>query len=290
MYSLKTYPLYISLVIILLLAACGSRISADIKSDIQYGQNERYQLDAFLCKDRNESSPLVILIHPGAWVSGDKAIVSVLADSLFQNGINIININMRYASDSVHLADLMEDIDTLKEFLKQQAKEWRIHTDQVILGGSSSGAHLAIYYSYTHHKSGWVKGTFGFATPSHIADTNWLRLVDTMGIRKDVEAMVGAKWVEGAALDSAFYWADIQSNISPVPTYLIHGDKDVPVPYEQSQNLYRALQAQNIPVELYTLKDMGHEIGGRKPEVFKEVIRNLSSWIHRQYPSQQEIN
>lgn len=259
--------------------ACQKPVPALQEKDVTYGKNPRYKMDIYLCKDREEQTPLVVLIHPGAWSSGDKKILSNMADSLFHKGINVVNINMRYASDVVHLPELMADIDSLHLYLTQQADTLNIRSKNIILGGSSSGAHLALYYSYTHNSKDWIAATFGFATPSNLADTAWLRQVDSLGIKKAVEVLVGESWTIGNTIDSAFYKASIIHNGKPLPTYLFHGDQDQAVPYEQSVALFQSLEAKNIPVQFYTLKGIGHEMGGAYPELFDDIINNLSQWI-----------
>lgn len=259
--------------------ACHKPAPALLEKDIAYGKNPRYKMDIYLCKGRNELTPLVVLIHPGAWSSGDKKIMSNMADSLFHKGINVVIINMRYASDTVHLPELMADIDSLHLYLCHQAEALKIRSKNIILGGSSSGAHLALYYSYTHNSKAWIAGTFGFATPSNLADTAWLRKVDSLGIKNAVEVLVGKSWAIGTAIDTAFYKASIINNGNPLPTYLFHGDQDQAVPYEQSVALIQMLKAKNIPTQFYTLKGIGHEMGGNYPELFSDIINKLSQWI-----------
>jgi acetyl esterase/lipase len=66
-------------------------------SNVPYGKHERQVLDFFKA-NTNEPAPLVINIHGGGWVNGDK--VSALGDlkKLLDNGISVASINYRFTT------------------------------------------------------------------------------------------------------------------------------------------------------------------------------------------------
>ena len=46
--------------------------------NVSYGTNERNVMDVFLPAGRTADTPLAILIHGGAWISGDKSLMTDL--------------------------------------------------------------------------------------------------------------------------------------------------------------------------------------------------------------------
>jgi len=56
-----------------------------------------------------------------------------------------------------------------------------------------------------------------------------------------------------------------------------HGGKDQRVPLSNGMELYRALKAKGVPVELFIYPDMGHPI--TKPRENRAVIQQNLDWF-----------
>ena len=63
-------------------------------ANVRYGDHERQVLDFFKA-DTKEPAPLVVHIHGGGWVNGDKVGVGDLK-KLLENGISVASINYRF--------------------------------------------------------------------------------------------------------------------------------------------------------------------------------------------------
>ncbi|MFN3420867.1 MAG: alpha/beta hydrolase, partial [Armatimonadota bacterium] len=59
----------------------------EVKEDLTYGPNERNELDLFLPKDDGKKPrPAVVVIHGGAWRSGDKRQLRIIAELFARRG------------------------------------------------------------------------------------------------------------------------------------------------------------------------------------------------------------
>ena len=66
------------------------------------------------------------------------------------------------------------------------------------------------------------------------------------------------------------------------PFLILHGDKDTTVPFAQSEALYDALTAANVPCELCTVEGAGHATAEfAQPELLCRVADWLDSTLSR---------
>ncbi len=121
-------------------------------ANVHYGTHERQVLD-FYKADSDKSTPLVIWIHGGGWVSGDKKNVHGL-ESYLDAGISVVSINYRY-SWQAQLAGVMppvkwplEDAVRALQFVRSKAKEWNIDKERIAASGSSAGASSSLYLAF----------------------------------------------------------------------------------------------------------------------------------------------
>jgi acetyl esterase/lipase len=69
-------------------------------SNVPYGDHERQVLDFFKA-DTKEPAPLVVYIHGGGWVNGDKVgIGTVDLKRLLDSGISAASINYRFTTQA----------------------------------------------------------------------------------------------------------------------------------------------------------------------------------------------
>ncbi len=78
---------------------------------------------------------------------------------------------------------------------------------------------------------------------------------------------------------------DIYAKTSPItylrqactPTLILHGDRDLRVPYANARELYRGLVDMGVPVELVTFKGMGHN--PTKPGLHRAIMHQNYTWF-----------
>lgn len=266
---------------ILVWSSCRTPLKQEIWKEVRYASEPRCVMDVYLPADRNEQTPFIILIHPGAWMSGEKEILSRLSDSLMLRGIAVANINHTYASADTHIAHLMDNIHSAIDFCVVQSSTWHTRSKAFAIGGPSSGGHLALMYAYVYDTTGQIATVMGLAAPSDVADTTWLRAMQGLGITEKVGWMAGTPYELGSRADTNYYNNSPVNIIKQVPTFLIHGTADDVVPFAQSEKMMEQLKAQHVPCYLFPLEGLGHEIGYQHPDKFSKMMERLVYWLEQ---------
>lgn len=126
----------------------GLTTPEDIKryDNISYGPHDVWNLlDIYHQKDVTGPMPVIVNIHGGGWVYGNKEIYQFYCMNLAQRGFTVVNFNYRLAPEVKYPAPL-EDINGVMTFIKEHAKEYYMDTDNVFVVGDSAGGQLASQY------------------------------------------------------------------------------------------------------------------------------------------------
>jgi hypothetical protein len=115
--------------------------------DVRYGPHERNVLDLYLARS-DKPAPLVVWIHGGAWVVGDKKVIPpALLDACKDSAITVASINHRYATQSPYPAPF-HDAARAVQFLRLHAEEYHVNPKAVAVTGGSSGADIALWLAF----------------------------------------------------------------------------------------------------------------------------------------------
>lgn len=115
-------------------------------------------LDIFLPdSDSLSVYPVVVIIHGGGWVAGDKTLDSIyymrrLKHELLKNNFAVLSINYRLVGKDIHLPAPVEDCKDAIRWLRAHADEYKLDTSNVGLWGGSAGGHLALMTAYTTNR------------------------------------------------------------------------------------------------------------------------------------------
>lgn len=116
--------------------------------DIIYGDDSRQQsLDVYRPKSREgELLPVIVNVHGGGWVYGDKERYQYYAMDLSQRGFAVVNFSYRLAPEHTFPAPL-EDTNSVFTWILSHAEEYRFNLGQVFAVGDSAGANILALYS-----------------------------------------------------------------------------------------------------------------------------------------------
>ena len=116
--------------------------------NIQYGSDEKYQtLDVYKPINRKKGNlPVIVNIHGGAWVYGDKDLYQYYAMSLCEKGFAVVNMSYRLAPE-VSFKDQISDINDVFTWICQNKNKYGLDTENVFAVGDSAGAHLLGIFS-----------------------------------------------------------------------------------------------------------------------------------------------
>lgn len=122
----------------------------DIKrfDDILYGSDTKWQLlDVYRpAAMEGMKLPVIVSVHGGAWVYGDKERYQYYCMSLAQNGFAVVNFSYRLAPEYKFPSQL-EDTNSVFTWVLEHAEEYGFDARYIFAVGDSAGAHLLSLYS-----------------------------------------------------------------------------------------------------------------------------------------------
>jgi len=115
--------------------------------DVKYGPYERNLLDVWLAKS-DKPAPVVIYIHGGGFVHGDKSGVPALVlQECLKSQISVASIIYRFISTDPFPAP-QHDGARAVQFIRSKAKEWNIDPAKVAAFGGSAGAGISLFLAF----------------------------------------------------------------------------------------------------------------------------------------------
>lgn len=116
-------------------------------TDIRYGPNEKWNvLDVYRPKETEGKLPVIVNIHGGGWVYGDKELYQFYGMSLAERGFAVVNFTYRLAPEHKFPAQA-EDINLVAEWMMKNGETYELDLKHIFLTGDSAGGHLAGLYS-----------------------------------------------------------------------------------------------------------------------------------------------
>lgn len=198
--------------------------------------------------------PLLIWIHGGGWMGGEKRIFNDFERFVF-HGYAVLSIDYRFIQDAPFPAQL-EDCKTAVRWARANAKEYGYNAEKVIVGGNSAGGHLAALLGLTNGEKQYDIGQYS----DYSSDVQ--AVVDLYGpadLRKLLPlGEVIDKLVNGNE-ELAALASPICHEVKNAPDFLIvHGMKDDLVPIEQSRALKEKLCEAGVTVEYLEIPEGSH--------------------------------
>ncbi len=106
--------------------------------NVKYGDHNSNVLD-FWKAEGEGPRPILVYIHGGGWIGGDKGSGTPNVDWYLKKGISVAAINYRLTGIAP-LPAPVHDATRGIQFLKSKAEEWNIDKDRIVLTGGSAGA------------------------------------------------------------------------------------------------------------------------------------------------------
>lgn len=265
--------------------------SIDTLMNIQYGQSvniknesQKQSLDIYSPKnDTLKKRPLVIFIHGGGFVNGDKrtGYSRIVSENLSQRGFVVGSINYRLGiaepkSDVSYFEAMIRAVQDAKaavRFFRKNAENYGIDTSKIYISGGSAGAMTALHLAYLDQKevptyidlakNGSIEGTTGnegFSSKIHGVVNFW-------------GAMVNMNWL----------------NTGDVPVFNVHGTADKTVPFDSSfayhnfkygsQIIFERALSQGVPTGVKLSENLGHTLDNNKPAILSS-LQEVGEWLY----------
>jgi len=219
-------------------------------------------MDIYFPKTARGLIPVVLFVHGGAWIQGDKTEGAGIEDipALVDAGFAVAAVNYRLAPEYKFPA-MIEDVKSAVRFLRSVASDYGLDPNKIGAYGGSAGGHLVSLLGVTDVSAGWDNGTnaeyssrvqavvdmFGPANLALVfppnAPTNPYNVFGTNDPRHPI--LTSASPTTWATSDDP-------------PFLILHGDQDSVVPLAQSQQLYKSLINAGVEAQLIVVKNSGH--------------------------------
>jgi acetyl esterase/lipase len=253
-----------------------------VTKDIAYGTLHAAQKMDIYLPAALPPYPVVVLIHGGAWVSGDKQGYSgsTTLEALLSRGYAAVAINYRLSSVAKYPAQI-QDVKAAIRFLRANATTYKLNPNKIGAWGGSAGGHLTALLATSGGINALEDFTIGDATQSSKiqAAVDWFGPTDFL--QMDAQSVATNCGIGGHDFanspESMLMGFMIQTQPAKVqlanpityitnddpPIYIAHGLGDCTVPRLQSQILYDALIVVKgtTDVKLNMLANSGHGTG-----------------------------
>ena len=116
--------------------------SIDTHLDLEYpSAYARNTLDLFCPHDADSPLPVVIWVHGGAFVGGDKADVRYYTQTLSASGYAVVAMNYLRAPEGNYPSVLLQ-LDEVYQYLKTVSDDFGLDVNRIVLAGDSAGAQI----------------------------------------------------------------------------------------------------------------------------------------------------
>lgn len=246
-----------------------------IDLNIEYAEKQGVKLHVHIIRpavDNNEKFPLIVYSQGSSWLKQDIGKEMIQLGRFAKRGYVIALVEYRSVEVSGFPAQVL-DTNQAIDYLLKKSSEYNIDKNNVLLWGSSSGAHTVLLCAMT-------KGLEMFSLKRDDNEDYKIRaVIDYYGptdITKLVKEEDAYKYVElepsplSLLIDGANLWhsPEITDKMVPmnyidkhrvkVPVFILHGTADQIVHYQQSLDLYECLLNNEVPTELYLLDGADH--------------------------------
>jgi acetyl esterase/lipase len=237
----------------------------DIPEGIEETKNVEYKnidgkslrLDIYKPKSLSKPAPLLVYIHGGGWVSGQRSDYLVYLVAFAEKGYITATVSYRLLEYGPYPA-CVEDITDAVQWFYGNGEKYGYDPDRIALIGGSAGAHLALLAAYGWKNPELINDSTDMSAGTHhikaVVDIYGPADLTTRYARNNtlVTNFLGESYKDAPELYMEASPIQYLNKNSP-PTLILHGTSDQVVPVSQSDTLKAKLDRLGIPCVYYRL-------------------------------------
>jgi len=217
-------------------------------------------------KKNNSPSPVILYVHGGSWVYGDKSIPNALnpvLNAFREEGYTIISTSYELMRDKANFNKQVADVKDTIRWIYKNKSNYNLDPNEIGVIGVSAGAQLSLLASYSSNDEftddkdlsqypSKIKYLIDFAGPTDLS------LLNTNNLNYDLTKIFNSikdKDIVIKKFDPINYVSERSPN-----TLIIHSNLDPMVPYKSSEELYDKCVEEHVKVELITLNSSVHDL------------------------------
>ncbi|WP_462276859.1 alpha/beta hydrolase fold domain-containing protein [Ferruginibacter sp.] len=215
------------------------------------------KMDLYIAPKAAKPTAIVINIHGGGWNHGTKESQTGFS-TFFKMGYAVANMEYRLTPQATAPA-AVEDTRCALIYIIKNAKALNIDVNKIVIMGGSAGGHLALMgglLGNDHRFDGNCPGVENIKVAA-IIDKYGITDVWDWGYGKNITSKSATNWLGAYAKDEKF-----AQSVSPIyyvnknspPTFIVHGDADPTVPYQQSVALHKKFLDAGVKTQFMTVE------------------------------------
>jgi acetyl esterase len=243
-------------------------------------------------------APVLVYLHGGGWVSGDRSEHSTDMRWFAEQGWLVVSVDYTLSSADHHLWDVTQDqIGCAVGWVVDNATRYGGDPTRLSLTGDSAGGNLAINTAYLS-VAGRLNSSCGGTMPKVGAVAVMYPVVDAAGTYANRDPTSGATargglgaYTGGTPQQFPDRYASISSathiTAAAPPTLIVLGESDHLVPVDGAYRLTEQARAAGVDVELVAVPYADHVFDGRRGSIGQQAYRQLTAhWLrdHGQAP------
>ena len=242
--------------------------------DIAYGSDPKWQmLDVYRPKGASLPLPVIVSVHGGGWVYGDKERYQWYCMSLAQRGFVVVNFTYRLAPEFLFPAG-MEDTCAVFSWVVEHISEYGGDAGHVFAVGDSAGAHMLGLFCNMCTNEGY-RARYDFAPPEAFVPTAVALNCGEFKIHisDDPEDLTGhlmAELLPEGGSDAELEWVSVVDHVTAAfpPAFIMTCDGDFL--HDSAEPLTRLLRELEVCHEFHVYGGIGEPLG----HVFHCDMRN----------------
>lgn len=245
-------------------------------------QDPSHKLDIYYPSDAKGLLPVIVDVHGGAWIYGDKEVNKRFALGLVRNGFAVVNINYTLMPKADIRLQVQEVIAVL-HYLKREGHLHHCDIQRLTLLGDSAGAHLsALTYAVLEDEG--LREVYRVSSPNidiralvslhGVHDLSFVSDSKRYLFRQASDMMHGGRSKKSVLYHRACL-LDVAQVCRPIPMLLVSSEKDDL--HFQSVKTRRVLTSLDWPVETLFWKReerLGHVFEVNHPE-YEETLKTM---------------
>lgn len=259
----------------------SARVRIDTDVAFGTGGDRELRCDVYSPPEPVEGAAAVVLVHGGAWRSGDRTQLRGYGILLGRMGYVCIAPEYRLTPEAAWPAQI-HDVKAAVRWVRSHADQLGVDPGRIAVQGNSAGAHLALLVAATPGIEEFEGDGGSPGIDTSVGAVMAIYPPTRFATRPGVRGAVPLAALTEAGDDTIALAASPLSHVGPdhPPTLLIHGTADATVPWQASLVLHEALMAAGVPVDLHLVADQPHAFDAG-PEFGRQCAAEMGLFLSR---------
>jgi acetyl esterase/lipase len=258
-------------------------------NQVAYGLDPRQSLEIAYRPNDVSPTPLILFIHGGSWIGGDKAIMRRYQNQVVDAGYAYVSMNYRFITSGATYLDMLDDIELTIRFLKDFSSDLNLDTTKMAIVGESAGAHLAMLYAYRNDSPIPIEFAMALVPPVDFTDPGYLSFGDPDAQLLLANGLMATSLMSPDDILEDGYpasWIDaspVTHLANAIPTLIGYAGQDELIPMSNMQRFLEASSNINAPIQAILFPNSSHSLSG-DPDKLNELLTTFFIYLQMYLP------